>query len=185
MKTDELEKFVNENRDGFDEFTPDPAIWAQIQKNATKVKTFSIYKLMLRVAAVVVIFVSSYVFHDFRSENKQAAMLMQEADQNQLEEAKNFFEAKAYYASLIGHKEKEVFDLMKDYPDLKNELKDEFEEVDDELSELQKDLKDGAMNEVIIEAMIQKYRLKLSILEELLFALTADQNTQKTVEHEI
>ncbi len=185
MKTDELEKFVNENRDGFDDLTPDPAIWAQIQKDTTKVKTFSIYKLILRVAAVVVIFVSSYVFHDYRSENKHSAMLMEEADQSQLEEAKNFFEAKAYYASLIGNKEKEVFLLIKEYPDLKNELKTEFKEVDRELSELQKDLKDGAMNEVIIEAMIQKYRLKLSILEEVLLALSEDQNTQKTVEHEI
>jgi hypothetical protein len=185
MKTDELEKFVNENRDGFDDLTPDPAIWPQIQKNTTKVKTFSIYKLMLRVAAVVVIFVSSYVFHDYRSENKQSAMLMEAADQSQLEEAKNFFEAKAYYASLIGNKEKEVFHLIKEYPELKNELKTEFKEVDRELSELQKDLKDGAMNEVIIEAMIQKYRLKLNILEEVLLAISEDQNTQKTVEHEI
>jgi hypothetical protein len=41
------------------------------------------------------------------------------------------------------------------------------------------------MNEVIIEAMIQKYRLKLNILEEVLLAISEDQNTQKTVEHEI
>lgn len=94
MKTDELEKFVNENREGFDEFTPDPAIWAQIQKNTTKVKTFSIYKLMLRVAAVVVIFVSSYLFHDYRSESKRSALLMKQADQSQLEEARNFLKLK-------------------------------------------------------------------------------------------
>lgn len=185
MKTDELEKFVNENREGFDEFTPDPAIWAQIQKNTTKVKTFSIYKLMLRVAAVVVIFVSSYLFHDYRSESKRSALLMKQADQSQLEEARNFFEAKAYYASLIGNREKEVFDLIEEYPEIKQEIKEEFKEVDQELSALQKDLKDGAMNQVIIEAMIQKYRLKLSILEEVLSALSEDQNTQKTVEHEI
>ncbi len=185
MRTDELEKYVNENRDGFDEFIPDPAIWAQIQKNTTKVKTFSIYKLMLRVAAVVVIFVSSYVFHDYQSESKRAALLMEEADQNQLDEAKNFFEAKAYYATLIGNKEKELFSLIKDYPELKNELKDEFKAVDKEISELQKDLKDGAKTEVIIEAMIQKYRLKLSILEEVFLALSEDQHTQKTVEHEL
>ena len=185
MKTDELEKFVNENREGFDEFSPDPAIWVQIQKNVTTIKTFSIYKLMLRVAAVIVIFISSYIFHDYRSENKESALLIETADQTQLDEAKNFFEAKAYYATLIVKKEKEVFKLAKNYPEITKELKTEFKEVDQELSELQKDLKDEAMNEVIIEAMIQKYRLKLSILEEVLFALSADKNNQKKPQHEI
>ena len=185
MKTDELEKFVSENREGFDEFEPDPAIWAQVQKNTAKQKSFSVYKLMIRVAAVVIIFISSYVFHDYQSENKRSALLMEQADQDQLEEARNFFEAKAYYASLIGDKEKEVFELIGEYPEIKQEIKDEFKAVDAELSELQKDLKDGAMTEVIIESMIQKYRLKLTILEEVLSAISSENNNKKIEQHEI
>ena len=32
MKTDKLEKFVVDNRDEFDNLTPNPAIWDKIQK---------------------------------------------------------------------------------------------------------------------------------------------------------
>ena len=185
MKSDELEKFVSQNRDDFDDFTPDPAIWAQVQKNIEPKKTISIKRIMYRAAAVLVIFISSYVFHDYRSEKKQSALLMEQADEEQIQEARNFFETKAYYTSMIGNKQKEVFSLTKDYPELTKELRTEFKEVDQQLSDLQKDLKDGASNEEIIEAMIQNYRLKLAILEDVLLELSSENTNEKPLEHEI
>ncbi|PKP32686.1 MAG: hypothetical protein CVU00_11520 [Bacteroidetes bacterium HGW-Bacteroidetes-17] len=185
MKTDDLEKFVSENRDGFDDFTPDPALWAQVQKNIKPTRSFSFQKVIYRAAAVIVIFILSYYYHDYRYENKQAALLLEYADPVQIENAKNFFEAKAYYASMIVNKEKEVSELTKDFPELRRELKLEFQEVDKRLSELQKDLKDEASNEIIIEAMIQNYRQKLSILEDILLALKNDNNDKNNIQHEI
>ena len=185
MKTDDLEKFVNENRDGFDDFSPNPALWVQVHKNIKPVKIFSFAKMIYRAAAVIVIFISSYYYHDYRYENKQAALLLEYADPAQIENAKNFFEAKAYYASLILNKEKEVFDLTKDFPEIKKELKNEFKEFDKQISELQKDLKDEASNEMIIEAMIQNYRQKLTILEDILLALKNEKNDKNNIQHEI
>jgi len=185
MKTDDLERFVIENRDGFDDFNPDPALWNQVQKNIKPTKSFSFSKMIYRAAAVIVIFISSYYYHDYRYNNKQAALLLEYADPTQIENAKNFFEAKAYYASMIVNKEKEVSKLTKDFPELRKELKLEFQEVDKRLSELQNDLKDEASNEIIIEAMIQNYRQKLSILEDILLALKTDKNDKKNIQHEI
>lgn len=185
MKTDELEKFVTQNRKGFDDLSPDEALWAKIQTKTKPVRSISVTKILLRIAAVFLIFVASYYYHDYRAEKKQSAFLMSEADAGQLEEAKNFFEAKAYYTSLIGNKEKEVFNLSKDYPEIKQEVKLEFKELDQELTALQKDLRDGASNEQIIEAMIQNYRIKLEILEDLLLELSTVKNEEKNNQHEI
>ena len=185
MKTDELEKFVIENRDGFDDFDPDPAIWAQVQKNVKPVRKISATRILLRVAAVIVIFISSYVFHDYQTESSRATFMMEQADANQIEAAKNFFEAKAYYTSMIGSKEREVFELSKNYPQIKKELISEFKEIDQEQNELQKDLKDGASNKEIIEAMIQNYRIQLDILESVLYELSTEINDEKYQENEI
>ena len=100
MKPDKLEKFVIDNRDGFDDFEPDPAVWAQVQNNIKPVRKISWVKIASRVAAVAVIFITSYVFHDFMSERKQSAILAEQADPEQIEEVNNYFEAQAYYTSM-------------------------------------------------------------------------------------
>lgn len=185
MKKDELEKYVIENRNGFDNFDPDPALFAQVQENIRPKRKISVSKIFLRIAAVIVIFISSYILHDYQSESNRATFLMEQADAVQIEEAKNFFDAKAYYTSIIGSKEKEVFGLSKNYPQIKKELISEFKEIDQEQSELQKDLKDGASNKEIIDAMIQNYRIKLDILENLLLELSTETNDKKYQENEI
>jgi len=111
--------------------------------------------------------------------------LIEQADANQIEEAKSFFDAKAYYTSMINSKEKEVFDLSKNYPEIKRELLSEFKEIDSEQNELQIDLKDGASNKEIIDAMIQNYRIKLDILESVLRELSTETNDEKHQEYEI
>jgi hypothetical protein len=47
----------------------------------------------------------------------------------------------------------------------------EFEELDQVFDELKADLRDDAANEEVVEAMIQNYRIKLEILEEILIQL--------------
>jgi len=181
MKTDDLEKFVIDNREEFDEFTPDPAVWAQIQSDIKPVRKISWTKIAMRAAAVVVIFITSYVFHDYMSHQDNINMLAEEADAESIEEANSFYEAKAYYTSMIENRQEEVNGLVKEYPEIKKDLKTEFKELDGVLTDLQKDLKDGAANEMIVEAMIQNYRIKLEILEEVLNELKIE---KKDINHE-
>ncbi len=185
MKTDELEKFVIENRNGFDDLEPDTALFAKVQKNIKPTRKITASKIILRIAAVIVIFFSSYIFHDYQEERNRATFLIEQADANQIEQAKDYFDAKAYYTSMIGNKEKEVFSLSKNYPQIKRELLSEFKEIDKEQNELQKDLKDGASNKEIIDAMIQNYRIKLDILESVLKELSTETNDNKYQENEI
>jgi hypothetical protein len=56
--------------------------------------------------------------------------------------------------------------------------------MDKVFEELKEDLRDNAANEEVIEAMIQNYRLKLDILEEMLYRLKQARQPQKDEENE-
>ena len=70
MKQDKLEKFVSENRQAFDEFEPSLQNWEQINKNIQPKKPNLFLKISWQVAAAIVIFVSSYYFHDYINNDK-------------------------------------------------------------------------------------------------------------------
>ena len=60
----------------------------------------------------------------------------------------------------------------------------ELVDLDQVYNDLKEDLKDNAANEEVIEAMIQNYRLKLDILEEMLVVLKQSNESQNEKEHE-
>jgi hypothetical protein len=92
-------------------------------------------------------------------------------------------EARAYYSNQINSMENEVYNLAGSDSPLREEIRMEFEELDKVFNELKSDLKDNAANEEVVEAMIQNYRIKLQILEEILYQLkNADE--QNTVDYE-
>jgi hypothetical protein len=93
---------------------------------------------------------------------------------------RELIEAEAYYTSLINMKKEEVFRLTSNSPDIQLEINTEMVELDKVFEELKEDLKDNAANEEVIEAMIQNYRVKLDILEEMLFRLKQSNESQNT-----
>ena len=91
---------------------------------------------------------------------------------------KELIEAEAYYTSQINMRKEEVFRLTVNAPDVQKEINTELVEMDKVFEVLKEDLKDNADNEEVIEAMIQNYRLKLDILEEMLYRLKQTQEPQ-------
>ena len=77
-----------------------------------------------------------------------------------------------------------MFRLTAQDPDLRSEIDMELVDLDRVFLDLKDDLKDNADNEEVIEAMIQNYRLKLEILEEMLMVLKESDNTQNEQGHE-
>ena len=70
---------------------------------------------------------------------------------------------------------------------LEDELKIDLSELDSIYSNLKEDLKDNIANQDVLEAMIDNYRLRISILEELVMYLdeeTSD-NDNNTSEYEL
>ncbi len=71
-------------------------------------------------------------------------------------------------------------------PELKQELTDDISHLDSIFYDIKKDLKDNASNQEVISALIQNYRIRIRILEDMLEILREDENNpDKTNGHEL
>ncbi len=189
MKPDKLEKFISENRDEFDFLEPGEEVWNRIQRPEQKVRRLSWQSVAWRVAAGIVIFISAYFFHDFidRRQSNNIALTEQKPVAQPNENVQVLVEADAYYTSQINTAKLEIEQRSSNDPTLLKEINVDLVELDKVFAELKNDLKDNSDNEEVIEAMIQNYRLKLQILEDVLNQLKKSQNDKgsQNKKHEI
>ena len=173
MKQDKLEQFITKNRDGFDVYEPGDELWDRIQKPSPKVIKLNWKTIAVRVAAVVVIFIASYFFHDMMQPEKstQVAQHEIEMDDQQMGKVRLLMEAEVFYSSQINYAQNEILRLSENDQELIDDINFDMAELDEVYQELKDDLKDNSDNEEVIEAMIQNYRIKLQVLEEILLQL--------------
>ncbi len=183
MKQDKLEQFILENRAGFDDELPAPGNWDKIRENIRPTRRINWTQRMLRVAAAVVIFVATYIFIDYNVYNQQNAFQANGPQIDPESEIPVLVEARAYYSGQIRSMESEVIRIAGENSPVQKEIELEFEELDKVFEELKADLNDDAANQEVIEAMIQNYRIKLHILEEILLQLN-DADQEKENDHE-
>lgn len=186
MKTDKLEKFIKENRNDFDDLVPNPAIWDKIQKLEPETVSLNWTRILVRAAAVVVIFVSGYIFIDYlsRDDLSQDFANEEQVDPNDAEMVEELMEAEYYYSSQIEERKDEFYCLTANNTDLREDINMEMVELDQVFKNLKEDLKDNADNEEVVFAMIQNYRLKLEILEEILSQLRSTEKNNDCYENE-
>ncbi len=186
MKTDNLEKFIIENRDEFDDLVPSPGVWQKIGQNQTKKIDINWTRILVRAAAVIVIFVSSYIFFDYITKDNSKPMLAETevSDPEDIRTYQELMEAEYYYTSMIEQRKEEFIQLSGNNASLRKEINIELTELDKIFRELKEDLKDNADNEEVVVAMIQNYRLKLEILEEILLQLKPANKNTKDYENE-
>jgi len=174
MTKDKLERYILDNKDEFDELEPSANLWEGIGKIEAKPKLsrYSIQPLKwaVRIAAAVFIFVGSYYFHDFRSERNQISRTVSITDDD-VQLYNTLIEAEYYYTARIGVETEKFYKLAGGNSLLRDEIQGELKELDEEFNELKEDLKDNADNEELIAVMIQNYRLKLSILQDMMLQL--------------
>ncbi|MCF8368872.1 MAG: hypothetical protein K9G76_07495 [Bacteroidales bacterium] len=173
MKQDNLEKFIIENRDDFDVFEPGEGLWEKIQEQAKPVRKLSWNKVAWRVAAGLAIFIASYFFHDIMQPgaDKQVAVVEDESSAPGDEKMQMLMEAEVFYTAKISAAREEIYILSGQDKQMIDILDMDLNELDTIFTELKNDLKDDNDNEEVIEAMIQNYRIKMEILEEMLFQL--------------
>lgn len=174
MKKDKLEEFINENRAEFDFFTPEKKTWNKIKpvNKLQQIGSRKILRTIYRVAATLLIFTASYVFHEFMDirENKIANTGNYEI-YNLMPELK---ETENYYNNLVSLKMDELQPFLRKIPGLEAEVQLDISELDSIYSSLKDDLKDNIANDQVLAAMIQNYRLKIKILEDLLSDISPD-----------
>jgi hypothetical protein len=183
MKTDQLEDFIRENRDQFDTLEPAPDMWGRIQKAQEKPTIKPWRSITAKAAAVAAIFMLGYLFSLWIGQQGSQELLTEEAVET-TPEIIMFKEARIYYSSLISDREKQLFDLTADNKQLQEEIKEEFMQLDHSFKSLENDLTDQVAGEEILEAMIQHYRLKLDMLEDILSQIkSVDEMDKKEVRH--
>jgi hypothetical protein len=177
---DKLEKFIIENREEFDVYEPNTELWDRIHKPSPKVIRLNWKTIMIRVAAVVVIFIASYFFHDMMQKNGEdiAGNDQQMENEDQSGEVKVLMEAEMFYTSQINTAKEEIILLSGNDKDLMEDVNLDMVELDNVFEELKNDLKDNSDNEEVIEAMIQNYRIKLEVLDEILLQLKKSKNSE-------
>jgi len=177
---DKLEKFITDNREKFDENEPSPDIWRHlmINMNLNRIpkKGRSLLVIFSRAAAVLLIFVLSYLFHEYRDFKRDKKNIAQVDIYRQLPDLK---ETEIYYSQLVNGKLQQIKPFLEKNPMLKSDLSFEMAELDSIYLSLRKDLQDNIANDLIIEAMIMNYKMRLNILEILLNELKTDQKNDK------
>lgn len=169
---DKLEKFIKENREEFDFHDPDSKIWGKIKSNIRSGRSINWRLIITRAAAVILIFIISYMVNRFIDEGFPRITLAKdkEAEIPELKEAEN------YYSGLLNEKLNEIKPILAACPTLEEELYYDLNQLDSLYSELKNDLKDNIANQDVIDAMIQNYRLRITILEELLSEIKPDKD---------
>ncbi len=170
MKPDKLEDFIRENRAGFGPGEDAPDLFSSIKKpNASEPEmTISWRRVLARAASVVAIFVASYYFHDFVSSNNSTGQEMLTKEDFNSPLFKELLEADKYYTEQINARKEELFTMASEERGLQTDITNELAELDEQLIDLKQDLNDNANNQEVVEAMIDNYRLKLEILEDML-----------------
>lgn len=172
MEKDRLEKFVLENREEFDIYEPSQDIWNKIQGQQKKPAVIRIIRSKYAgyAAAAALAFFVSFFFQNYNSDNTNNNNISAQRNNvsNENLNIPELAEAEAYYSTLVTSKINEISILTVDNPEVSQELQYDMNELEQIYNDLRSDLADNAGNEEVIEAMIQNYRTRLEILEDLL-----------------
>ncbi len=166
---DKFKEYLAEHREEFDSLEPDPGIWNRIEADI-RVRPGIKWKVMLsRAAAVVLIFAASYAVNEFiHRSNSKGTGIDRSVASKKGKALPGLSETEAYYTSLVNQKLDELKPIMANCPSLREELNVDMSELDSVYVDLKADLKDNMANQEVIEAIIENYRLKIRILEDLL-----------------
>lgn len=170
---DQLEKYISDHREEFDELTPSPTVWDRIEQDIDVVPVRKLVPLRKAlaygVAAVVVVALGLFfIMNEHQVANEMADQPIDEmaTDRNGYslsDISPELAEVEGYYVTRVNQKMERLGTL-----EIEPELLEELELLDLEFNQLKEEMGGSVNNEQIIAAMIDNYRLKLEILEALL-----------------
>ena len=189
MKNDDLKKFVSEHRQEFDFREPDPAIWDRIKQQSEekeirkpkKGRVINLQQVLYRAASVAAIAVISIGVYEYFDREVHTTHTVAEAVETTTDEElliPELQEVEHYYSAEIDKRMQELSKFTATDAELKEDVTTDMAELDEAYAELKEDLKEAVATEEIIEAMVQNYRLKLEILEQMLEQIKERKDTK-------
>jgi cellulose synthase/poly-beta-1,6-N-acetylglucosamine synthase-like glycosyltransferase len=181
---DKLEEHIRKNREDLDRYSPPKGIWKNIRKKLTKDKYLS--RQWISIAAMIVVILGTAVIF-FRPEYRLSSSDKQKNRNDDLTLiVPQLKETETYYNNLINSLYSEAKPLLTNNPVINKELNSDLSQLDSICTDLKKDLKDNIANQDVVEALIQNYRIKIRILEDMLKVLKENEtNPEKPKSHEL
>lgn len=181
---DKLEEYIRKNRESLDKYNPPSGIWKKITRDLKKDKT-RINRFISIAAMFVVIMGTALIM--FRLGKGMSESQNENSNNTGLSPDKSHLrETEIYYNNLINSLYREATPLLTGNPEIKKELTDDFSQLDSICYEIKRDLKDNIANQEVVEALIQNYRIKIRLLEDMLVILKENENnSEKTDSHEL
>lgn len=149
---DQLEKFIIENREAFDDVNPNDKVWNSIDQKLNKRQT--IWPTIWKVAAVLFMVSTIYLMID-RNENSTSDELILSEEFNQAED---------YYITLISQRKQAIKEQLT--PEQEEQFLMEIDQLDSMYLELKKTYQTNASNDRVMDAMISNLQLRLDILNK-------------------
>jgi hypothetical protein len=166
---DRLEEHIRRNREDMDRYDVSESIWKGIKKKL-KSKKFT-DKKWLSIAAMFVVVIGTALLllrpvSRWSESNRQS-----KNDDVDMQHNPQLKETELYYNNLVCSLYSEATPLLTNNPEIKKELNTDLSHLDSICTDIKKDLKDNISNQDVVEALIQNYRIKIRILEDMLTVL--------------
>jgi hypothetical protein len=181
---DRLEEHIRKNRKDLDSYIPSSGIWKKIRRELKRDER-SIGRWLAIAAMVVAILGTAVVLYKPVISRPDTAREMANSD-GMMQGNRQLRETEIYYNNLVNSLYREATPLMTGNPEIKRELGSDINQLDSICVQIKKDLKDNVANQEVIEALIQNYRIKIRLLEDMLIILKEnDKNPEKIKSNEL
>ena len=175
---DKLERFVTENRAGFDDAEPNPLLWLQLEKKLENRKQPVRLRRMMRITAVaasfVIVLAAGMLIGLNLQDQTPEEMLSENPQFIELQEAEHYFQKQVDYKMT----------LIND-PVVQQDVKQDLSQLDAVYNEMKSELltSPNKDNGAIIQAMIENYRIRIDMLEKILEKIQKNSTNHETNLH--
>jgi hypothetical protein len=172
---DRLEEHIRKNRGELDMYTPPPVIWRRIRREISPM-TFKDHRWRSAAAIFLALVTTAVTFfsigHNWTGKNNES-----DYGKGVSPSGTQLKETEIYYQGVINSLYREASPLLTSHPDIEKELSEDISHLDSVYIDIKKDLKDNVANQDVIEALIQNYRIRIKLLDDMLNMLKSDNST--------
>jgi hypothetical protein len=181
---DKLEEYIRKNRGDLDRYSPPNGIWKRISRKLRMENP--LLRHWLSLAAMLIIILGTALVL-FRPEYRWSDSNKRRSGNIEITQlTPQLKETEAYYNNLVNTLYKEATPLLTNKPEIRKELNSDLSHLDSICLDIKKDLRDNIANQDVVEALIQNYRIKIRILEDMLAVLRENDTVpEKTKSHEL
>lgn len=156
---DNLENFIREHREEFDDLIPRETIWTKINQNLTPKSEWRNW--IWKIAAMIFLGVAIGLLIERNQRKEQPPVIAEiSQEQNELQHVED------YYVQLIHVKRQEITTLIEQQSFIDMTLLQDLSKLDLMYTDLKKDLEQNQNNEKLINAMIRNLQLRVEILNQ-------------------